>query len=59
MLKLIINVSQVFFLLYFIQMWRDERLQWEPTEYNNLTELIVEAKRLWRPEFAVINGYVV
>ena len=39
-------------------MWRDERLQWEPIEYNNLTELIVEARRLWRPEFAVINGYV-
>ena len=38
-------------------MWTDERLQWEPEDYNNLTELIVEARRLWRPEFAVINGY--
>ena len=30
---------------------------WEVEEYN-LGEIVVEAKNLWVPEFAVINGYV-
>ena len=39
-----------------LQKWTDERLQWVPQEHNNLTEIFIEAKGLWRPEFAVING---
>ena len=38
-----------------LQEWMDERLTWKPEEFN-LTEIVVEAKRLWVPEFAVING---
>ena len=39
-----------------LQEWRDERLTWIPFEHNNMSEVIVEAKGIWRPEFAVING---
>ena len=39
-----------------IQEWTDERLIWDPEEHNSMTEIIIEGKTLWRPEFAVING---
>ena len=44
--------------LFPLQQWVDERLRWEPPVHGNLTELIVEARGLWRPEFAAINGLV-
>ena len=40
------------------QKWVDERLTWDPADYNNLTHIIVEANRMWKPEFAIINGCV-
>ena len=39
----------------FFQEWVDERLVWNYTDFN-LNEVVVEAKKLWVPEFAVING---
>ncbi|ESO03736.1 hypothetical protein HELRODRAFT_173437 [Helobdella robusta] len=36
--------------------WTDERLKWRPEEHNDMKEIIIEIKNLWRPEFAVING---
>jgi hypothetical protein len=39
-----------------LQEWTDERLTWSQHEHNNMSEVIVEAKGIWRPEFAVING---
>jgi len=36
----------------------DERLSWVPELHNNMTEIIVEARKLWKPELAVINGSV-
>ena len=41
---------------FVFQEWQDERLVWNPEEHNNLTEVIIESRSLWRPEFAVING---
>ena len=35
----------------------DERLSWIPAQHNNMTEIVVEARKLWKPELAVINGY--
>ena len=40
------------------QEWMDERLSWVPELHNNMTEIIVEARKLWKPELAVINGSV-
>ncbi|ELU15277.1 hypothetical protein CAPTEDRAFT_152663 [Capitella teleta] len=36
--------------------WMDERLRWSPEDHNDLKEIFIEAEKLWRPEFAVING---
>jgi len=41
-----------------MQEWMDERLSWTPNKHNNMTEIIVEARKLWKPELAVINGYL-
>ena len=38
------------------QEWIDQRLTWTPERFGGMRVLIVEAERLWRPEFAVING---
>ncbi len=38
------------------QEWYDERLQWDRTRIP-LFDVVVEARYLWRPEFASINGY--
>ncbi|KAK2163529.1 hypothetical protein LSH36_78g04014 [Paralvinella palmiformis] len=35
--------------------WRDERLKWD-SKAIPLTDVVVEASKLWRPEFASING---
>jgi len=43
----------------FVQEWMDERLSWIPALHNNMTEIIVEARKLWKPELAVINGLAV
>ena len=40
-----------------LQEWYDERLRWDPRQIP-LTDVVVEAKKLWRPEFASINGWV-
>lgn len=39
------------------QDWHDERLKWNQDEIP-LKDVVVEAKKLWRPEFASINGQV-
>jgi len=41
-----------------VQEWTDERLTWDPKEFGNLTNIIVNADRLWLPELAVMNGCV-
>ena len=41
--------------IFLLQEWTDERLVWSEEQYN-LGELVVEARKLWVPEFAIING---
>ena len=43
-------------LLVWRQDWTDERLTWNKSAHNNMEDIIVIAKSLWLPEFAVING---
>ena len=38
------------------QRWTDERLRWDASK-NQIDELVIEGKNIWKPEFAVINGY--
>jgi hypothetical protein len=35
--------------------WEDERLKWKKSDFN-LNEVVIEAKNIWVPEFAIING---
>ena len=38
-----------------LQMWQDELLTWNPTDYNNTTTLTVEGKEIWLPEISLFN----
>jgi len=35
--------------------WVDERLVWDDT-ISELQDIVVHSGKIWRPEFAVING---
>ena len=39
------------------QDWKDERLTWSDN-VSTLHEIVLDGKAIWKPEFAVINGYV-
>jgi len=39
-----------------VQDWVDERLVWDEN-ISDLKEVVVHSGNIWRPEFAVINGY--
>ena len=41
---------------YFDQEWKDNRLTWEPEDFANMTEFIVDSGKLWSPELALINA---
>ena len=40
------------------QNWADDRLVWDPEEFGNLTDIIVQANQLWLPELAIMNACV-
>ncbi len=40
----------------FLQEWFDERLSWDPAKYNNVSDIVLSASRIWLPELAIING---
>ena len=40
-----------------VEDWVDERLVWDDT-ISELEEIVVHSGNIWRPEFAVINGYI-
>ena len=39
------------------QDWQDERLTWNDN-VSTLTEIVLDGKAIWKPEFAVINGLI-
>ncbi len=43
---------------YYVQIWHDEFLMWEPQDYDNITQLAVPFGNVWSPEFSVSNRYV-
>ncbi|RWS27707.1 nicotinic acetylcholine receptor subunit beta3-like protein [Leptotrombidium deliense] len=42
--------------LYTSLMWQDEQLQWNPTDYNNLTKIEFEFSELWTPDVIAWNS---
>lgn len=47
-------------LWYFLssQDWVDDRLKWDPADYNDLTDIVIQPERIWLPELALMNGWV-
>ncbi|XP_062571044.1 acetylcholine receptor subunit alpha-1-B-like [Saccostrea cucullata] len=41
----------------FWTVWRDDRLSWDPTKYNNITRIIVSQDKIWTPMLVNINPF--
>lgn len=41
---------------YLMLKWIDQRLMWDPMQYNNITSIIVPANKFWLPELAIMNS---
>ena len=39
-----------------LQEWHDEKLVWEPSEYNGLKKIRIPPDLLWRPDIVLYNG---
>lgn len=37
----------------FVIEWTDYRLKWDPTEFNNIDELMEDGELLWQPELVL------
>jgi len=46
-------------LILFLQSWRDDRLQWNVSEYEGLGVLHVPSYGLWQPDLVLINKYFI
>ena len=40
------------------QWWLDDRLSWNPTKYEGVNSLSIEAHKVWKPPLVFLNGYV-
>ncbi|KAH8237886.1 hypothetical protein KR032_005424, partial [Drosophila birchii] len=36
--------------------WKDENLTWQPSEYENITQIIVRSSEVWTPQITLFNG---
>ncbi|KAH8352069.1 hypothetical protein KR084_001697 [Drosophila pseudotakahashii] len=36
--------------------WRDEQRVWQPSEYENITEITLRASEVWTPQITLFNG---
>jgi len=37
------------------QRWTDDYLEWEPTEYGGVREIVVPPSKIWLPDFGIAN----
>lgn len=42
----------------FLQSWSDEKLKWDPNDYNGLKTLRMPCKSLWLPDIVLYNRFV-
>lgn len=38
------------------QIWEDERLRWNPSEYGNIKKIQLPGASIWRPELVLYNN---
>jgi len=43
-------------ILVLVEEWKDEKLQWNPTQYGGLHYMIIPQKNIWKPELYLINA---
>nr|XP_017021848.1 acetylcholine receptor subunit beta isoform X1 [Drosophila kikkawai] len=36
--------------------WKDENLVWQPSEYDNISQIIVRSSEVWTPQITLFNG---
>jgi nicotinic acetylcholine receptor len=41
-----------------LQEWEDERLVWDPKDYNNLAILRIPCEKIWLPDIVLYNRSV-
>ena len=39
------------------QIWKDDYLHWDPSDYDGITEIRVPAEQAWLPDVAILNRY--
>jgi len=39
----------------YCQEWMDERLAWNPSEFENISHIIVDIESMWVPDVTLIN----
>ncbi|KAF6018397.1 hypothetical protein EB796_023302 [Bugula neritina] len=51
------EVNQVFTInVWLSQIWTDERLTWDPRQYNNLNKLRIPQNEIWLPDIVLYNS---
>ncbi|CAH1738479.1 unnamed protein product [Aphis gossypii] len=48
--------SQMILSTWFIANWIDERLMWEPSEYDYVRSIIVDHREIWHPDIMAFNN---
>ena len=40
------------------QMWKDDNLKWNTTEFENITYIVIDAEDIWVPDVIIKNRFV-
>ena len=51
----ILKVFQTLELIH--QVWKDDYLRWNPSDYDGITEITIPAEQVWLPDVAILNRY--
>ena len=55
---LMIKSAKLLCLIYTVQDWTDEFLQWDPNDYGGLESITYGHDKLWKPDINLIEKYV-
>lgn len=53
---LIIAIKPLIITQNILQRWKDEFLVWDSREYNDIKEIDISSKAIWRPDFQLYNA---
>ena len=55
----LINMMFIHHMLYVTQEWYDEKLTWDPADFNGLKTMRVPSHLLWKPDIVLYNRYII